>query len=119
MKYSQCLFCQIYRQKDPRIIFDSKYFFVGPNTLSRNKGHTLIVLKRHRVDIFALNGREWKELFSVIKRTKKYLDKKFKPDGYNIAVNCGQAAGQTVFHTHIHLVPRYKGVKNRAVEFSI
>lgn len=74
-----------------------------------NEGHSLIILERHYPDIFELSWPEWKDLQDVIEHAKSYLDEKFHPDGYNVGVNCGEAAGQTVFHLHIHLIPRYNG----------
>ncbi len=49
------------------------------------------------------------ELWKLVDECKKIVDKEFNPDGYNIGINCGEAAGQTVMHLHIHLIPRYKG----------
>ncbi|HJJ71894.1 MAG TPA: HIT family protein, partial [Methanocorpusculum sp.] len=48
-------------------------------------------------------------IFLLISEAKQMLDEKFSPDGYNIGINCGEAAGQTIFHVHVHLIPRYTG----------
>jgi diadenosine tetraphosphate (Ap4A) HIT family hydrolase len=74
-----------------------------------NKGHMLIIPRRHVEDFWASTSEERKALNDLIVDCKKHLDKNFKPDGYNIGINCGEAAGQTVFHLHIHLIPRYLG----------
>ena len=108
MEQTKCLFCETFSKKD-QILFDSEFFFVVADNFPVNKGHTLIIPKRHQTDIFALNAEEWNDLFAVIQNTKERLDKEFDPDGYNLGVNCGEAAGQTVFHLHIHVIPRYKG----------
>ena len=108
MRQTKCLFCEIFSQKD-QILFESEFFFVVADSSPVNKGHTLIIPKRHQTDIFTLNAEEWEDLFAVIKNTKERLGKEFKPDGYNLGVNCGEAAGQSVFHLHIHIIPRYKG----------
>ncbi len=105
---SNCLFCD-FQQLEPRIILDSRYWFVIKDNFSVGKGHVLIILKRHHPDLFDISWPEWKELQDIIEHAKRNLDEEFIPDGYNIGVNCGPAAGQTVFHLHIHLIPRYKG----------
>ncbi len=108
MENKDCLFCDS-QQMEPRIILDGRYWFVIKDNYPVGKGHLLIILRRHHPDIFGLSRAEWEDLQDVFERAKKYLDKEFNPDGYNIGVNCGQPAGQTVFHLHIHLIPRYCG----------
>lgn len=103
-----CLFCDRCATGIETII-NTKYFFVVFDNFPVNRGHALIIPRRHCRDIFALNADEWKDLPMAIERTKKYLDRLYEPDGYNIGINCGEAAGQTVFHLHIHIIPRYEG----------
>ena len=74
-----------------------------------SKGHMLIVPKRVVPEIFDLNDEEYRTCLDLIKDVKDYLIKKYNPDGFNIGFNCGEDAGQTVFHAHIHVIPRYKG----------
>jgi diadenosine tetraphosphate (Ap4A) HIT family hydrolase len=68
----------------------------------------LIITKRHIKDIFQANDFELKDIREAIFEMKNRIDKTFNPDGYNVGTNCGQAAGQSVMHLHIHLIPRYK-----------
>ncbi len=105
---SSCLFCDS-GQMEPRTKLDGRYWFVIMDNFPVNNGHALIILKRHYPDMFNLSWPEWKELQDIIEHAKRYLDEEFNPDGYNVGVNCGEAAGQTVFHLHIHLIPRYTG----------
>ena len=70
-------------------------------------GHTLIIPKRHVGSFFELEPEERSELLVLLDRTKLLLDKELSPQGYNIGINDGPAAGQTVLHLHIHLIPRY------------
>lgn len=72
-------------------------------------GHALIVPKRHVLDWFAATRDEQMEIIQVVENIKTLIEKSHKPDGYNIGFNCGEAAGQTVFHLHLHVIPRYAG----------
>ena len=68
-----------------------------------------IIPKRHMETFFEMNDDEMSAVYNLICEAKKLLDERYHPDGYNVGVNCGGAAGQTVFHLHVHLIPRYKG----------
>lgn len=72
-------------------------------------GHTLIVPRRHVESYFSLDVTERDGLFALLDAAKRQLDREFGPDGYNIGINDGAAAGQTVPHLHIHVIPRYAG----------
>lgn len=72
-------------------------------------GHTLIISNSHKSDYFLLNDFERKELANLILKTKEIIELEYKPDGYNIGINCGYDAGQTIMHFHCHVIPRYKG----------
>ena len=72
-------------------------------------GHTLIIPKRHVGSFFILSSDERTDLMALLNSAKIGVEAEFKPDGYNIGINDGPLAGQTVPHLHIHLIPRYKG----------
>jgi diadenosine tetraphosphate (Ap4A) HIT family hydrolase len=72
-------------------------------------GHTLIIPRRHLRDFFELTPAEVLALHDLLRRTKDRLESTLKPGGYNIGINVGGTAGQTVPHVHIHLIPRYPG----------
>ena len=74
-----------------------------------SKGHVLVIPKRIVAEIFDLNEDEYSSCFNLVKDVKKILEEKFKPDGFNIGINNGEKAGQTIFHAHIHVIPRYSG----------
>ncbi len=101
-----CIFCDLPQE---RIHYESDLWVVVRDGFPISPGHTLIIPKRHVKDFFEINEHEHSRLQSVINITKEQLDNEFKPDGYNIGINCGAAAGQTVFHLHIHLIPRFNG----------
>ena len=73
------------------------------------EGHTLIIPKRHYSDFFDSNKEERNAILSLLWEAKSFLDGKYKPDGYNVGINSGITAGQTILHFHVHLIPRYKG----------
>ena len=76
-------------------------------------GHALIIPKRHVANYFDLTNHEREAMNVVLQYVKQKVDERFHPDGYNIGINVGEYAGQSVFHCHMHLIPRYKGdVKN-------
>lgn len=79
------------------------------DTLPVSPGHTLIVPKRHIASIFEATNDEVAALWDALKLVRTQLLKEFSPDGFNIGINDGLAAGQTILHLHIHIIPRYRG----------
>jgi len=73
------------------------------------KGHTLVVPKAHRTDIFDCTPEEVADLWALVRKVKEKLDEELHPDGYNVGTNVGAASGQTVFHCHVHVIPRQRG----------
>jgi diadenosine tetraphosphate (Ap4A) HIT family hydrolase len=74
-----------------------------------SRGHLLIIPFRHTPDFFSLTIEERLALLTLIDVGKGIIEEKLRPDGYNIGLNVGEAAGQTVMHCHCHLIPRYAG----------
>ena len=72
-------------------------------------GHTLILTKRHAPTFFDLTLEEQAAISAAIQKAKQVLDAEFNPDGYNIGINNGEFAGQSIPHLHVHLIPRYQG----------
>lgn len=101
-----CIFCN-YPKK--RIIAENELAIAIYDTFPVNRGHTLIIPKRHFESFFHATADEVNAIYELIQVLKKKLDVEYKPDGYNIGVNIGEAAGQTVMHLHVHLIPRYIG----------
>lgn len=100
-----CLFC-----KDPRgVSLEHELVYSARDSYAVSPGHTLIIPRRHVASFFDLTSEEISACMELIAEERKRLDKEFAPDGYNIGVNVGEAAGQSIFHVHIHLIPRYKG----------
>ena len=107
---NNCPFCKIERliNKD-RIVYQDDTWIAIYDNYPVSEGHVLLIPKRHVETFFNLNMVEFGSLGVTIGIIKMILDKKFHPDGYNIGANCGEVAGQTVMHCHIHIIPRYKG----------
>lgn len=74
-----------------------------------NPGHTLIVPRRHESDFFALTVAEQQAMFNLASEVKRVLTRRHTPDGFNLGLDIGRAAGQTVSHVHLHMIPRYQG----------
>lgn len=72
-------------------------------------GHALIIPKRHVASYFDLTSQEREDMTQMMLDVKQKLDERFHPDGFNIGINVGEDAGQSIFHCHMHLIPRYKG----------
>lgn len=87
----------------------SQHFFIVPDKYPVSNGHLLIISKEHRRDFFDLSDEEKKQLPELITTAKSLIEKEHGPTGYNIGMNCEASAGQTVFHFHCHVIPRYKG----------
>ena len=99
-----CVFCQI-----TDIVLENELALAFYDKYPVNKGHLLIIPKRHVEQYFDLTEQERIAIDELLFQGKKMLDEQYQPDGYNIGVNSGEAAGQTVFHVHVHLIPRYDG----------
>lgn len=74
-----------------------------------SRGHVLIVPRRHEPDFLELSAKERSAVLSLLPAVVDWIGRKFHPDGYNVGLNIGEAAGQTVPHAHLHVIPRYKG----------
>lgn len=103
-----CIFCQL-AVEQKKFIKENSLFYVIFDRYPVTKGHILIVSKRHVEDYFSLRDEEKVDLDRLISQMKVYLDEEFSPDGYNIGINNGREAGQTILHFHLHLIPRYRG----------
>jgi len=105
-KEMNCVFCEELKN---RAFAENELAFAVLCGYPVNEGHTLIVPKRCFANFFDSTHEEKIAILDLLDRAKQILDKKHEPSAYNIGVNCGEDAGQTVFHLHVHLIPRYKG----------
>ena len=95
--------------ENDRVIYKDDYFFIIKDGFPVSPGHLLIISNQLREDYFDLTDAEKEHLPKSIEKAKELIKQEYKPDGFNIGMNCGEAAGQTIFHFHCHLIPRYKG----------
>jgi len=103
-----CIFCD-YSNSNDKHIAENELAFAIFDTYPVNKGHVLIIPKRHFKDFFDATEEEINAIYYLLQEVKVIVEKEFKPDAYNIGINIGEAAGQTIMHLHVHLIPRYKG----------
>ena len=104
----KCAFCEDFIiNKEP--VFKNDLALCYYDEFPVSKGHMLFITKRHVSTFFETTDKEKKAIFDLLEKAKKEIDTKYSPDGYNIGANCGEAAGQSVMHIHIHLIPRYTG----------
>lgn len=101
-----CLFC-----KPPvdRIFFRAELVIGIWDAYPVSPGHALLIPRRHIPTWFEANAEERDALMAAMDAAKAVIEKDHRPNGYNVGINCGAAAGQTIFHLHIHLIPRFVG----------
>jgi diadenosine tetraphosphate (Ap4A) HIT family hydrolase len=104
-----CLFCRFDDKSRNTLMGQSSNFYARMDNYPAAKGHVEIVPKKHVVSFFDMQPSEVEEMYSLMAEIKEKLEEDYQPDGYTIAVNDGRAAGRTVDHLHVHLIPRYKG----------
>ena len=101
----ECIFCRPQRE----ILARNELAIAVFDTYPVSPGHSLILPLRHAVTIWDLAAEEYDACFRLVRELKPILEARFKPDAFNVGANCGEAAGQSVWHAHIHVIPRYKG----------
>ena len=101
-----CPFCNIDQK---RVISQTVFWYVVRDLYPVNKGHTLIILKKHEPSIMGICSLAWDDLRQIIYNVVDDLRENFDCNGFNIGVNDGESAGQTIPHLHIHVIPRFDG----------
>ena len=113
MKQDNCIFCKLANGDIPtNTIFEDEDFRVFLDAGPATKGHALVVPKDHFADIYEIEPETLGKAAKVAQKVIKSATKVLGCDGYNIVQNNGETAGQTVFHFHMHLIPRYKDMDN-------
>ena len=91
------------------VVLQNALAYVRYDNHSLSRGHVLVVPKRHVASFFDMSKNEQVAVFELLAEAQRQLQAMFSPDGYNIGVNVGAAAGQSRMHVHVHLIPRYVG----------
>ena len=108
-RVANCIFCS-FQSDRKKIVTESPLAFVINDGMAITNGHTLVIPKRHCSEYFDLRQPEINSIHSLLTQQKEELSRKDSSIvGFNIGVNCGEAAGQTIMHCHIHLIPRRSG----------
>ena len=101
-----CLFCCL---PESRVLFRNETAIVVRDAFPVTRGHTLVIPLRHVESFFDTSAKERAAMFELLDAAKQLLQAEYAPAGFNIGINDGAAAGQTIRHLHMHLIPRYAG----------
>ena len=113
MKDKFCIFCKLASGEIPtNTIYEDDMFRVILDAAPASKGHALIIPKEHYENIYEIDENVAGEAMKLAKKMAAHMTEKLNCDGFNLLQNNGEVAGQTVFHFHLHLIPRYKEMKN-------
>ena len=102
-----CPFCNPDSERE--LIVESASAYAIYDKFPVNNGHALIITKRHCADYFELTFKEQSACVFMLNKVREIISKRYSPEGFNVGINIGEKAGQTVNHVHIHLIPRYDG----------
>lgn len=105
---SECIFCKIIDGSIPSAkIYQDEHVYAFMDIMPLTKGHTLVIPKNHKENVYDLSEEEASNLFKVVPKIASALKESFGPVGMNLLNNNGAPAGQSVFHFHLHFIPRY------------
>jgi len=105
MDIPACIFCRL----DRELLSESPLSLAFLDRFPVSKGHSLIAPRRHVATIWDMTNEEYHDAFQLVYTVQTILRERYSPDGFNVGVNSGEAAGQSVWHAHIHVIPRYVG----------
>lgn len=109
MKQDNCIFCKIIAGEIPsNVLYEDEQFKVILDVAPATRGHALILPKNHYANLYELPEDTAADAIKLAKKMMQTMTDKLNCDGFNIVQNNGETAGQTVFHFHMHLIPRYK-----------
>lgn len=116
MKDNNCIFCKLASGEIPtNTIYEDDIFRVILDAAPASKGHALILPKDHYANLYEIDEEVAAEAMKLAKKMAVHMTEVLNCDGFNLVQNNGETAGQTVFHFHMHLIPRYKDIKNNDI----
>jgi diadenosine tetraphosphate (Ap4A) HIT family hydrolase len=101
-----CVFCDRLASGD--LVAENEHAAAFLDAFPLNAGHCLIVPRRHETNFFALTAPEQAAVWALLSKVRLHIEADGVPDGFNVGINIGKAAGQTVAHAHLHVIPRYR-----------
>ena len=115
---SDCIFCKIVAGDIPASkVYEDEYFLAFLDISQVTPGHTLVIPKKHARNLLEMTPDETADLFNVVSRVTKKVESATQPQGMNIISNMEEIAGQSVFHSHVHILPRYSQEDDLKIDF--
>ncbi|MEH7886272.1 HIT family protein [Bacillus sp. JJ1609] len=110
MSHKECPYCNVFADAEQEIVFENEtcYFIQKESEQQVLLGSGLIIPKRHKSDVFQLSAQEWTDTQELLHRAKEMMDQQYMTDGYSVGWNTGEAGGQSIFHAHLHVIPRFR-----------
>jgi len=102
-----CVFCDFVNNGWGSVIFENGQCVCIECADEVLPGSCIIIPRAHRETVFDLTADEWRATQDLLDKAKRYIGKKYRPDGYNVGWNVGETGGQEVFHAHMHVIPRH------------
>jgi diadenosine tetraphosphate (Ap4A) HIT family hydrolase len=104
-----CPYCHLFADEGQEVVFENEtcYFIQKESEQEVLQGSGLIIPKMHKQNVFELSDQEWIDSRELLMLAKEMLDKKHSPDGYSVGWNTGKAAGQSIYHALLHVIPRF------------
>ena len=115
---SDCIFCKIVAGDIPASkVYEDDHFLAFLDISQVTPGHTLVIPKKHARNLLEMTPDETADLFNVVSRVTKKVESATQPQGMNIISNMEEIAGQSVFHSHVHILPRYSQEDDLKIDF--
>ena len=115
---SDCIFCKIVAGEIPASkVYEDDHFLAFLDISQVTPGHTLVIPKKHARNLLEMTPDETAVLFNIVSRVTKKVESATQPQGMNIISNMEEIAGQSVFHTHVHILPRYSQEDDLKIDF--
>lgn len=113
-----CTFCEILKnEKTASYVYEDNRTIAILDIRPINEGHTLVIPKKHYENLYEIPDEEVAYLFKIVKKVASAVKKATNADGISIFQNNGRAAGQVIFHVHVHIIPRYEGQRSHRLRY--